>query len=201
MTQTPNQIDTPASTAGQPKSVFVAETALFAALYAALTLLLAPLSFQMVQVRLSDCLIPLSAVFGWPAIAGVTIGCLVANLYAFTASPLALFDVIFGSLANAAASMAAYILRRRPLASTTAATLIITGVVGSYLPLVWPVPGAPQALYYLGVLIGSTISIILIGYPLIHALLRIPLPPHIKIQEPEGEETIPPETPEGPEEQ
>ncbi len=49
-------------------------TAVFAALYAAIVIVLAPISFGPVQLRLADVLIPFSALFGIPAIFGVTLG-------------------------------------------------------------------------------------------------------------------------------
>lgn len=43
-----------------------------AALYAALMMVLAPVSFGPIQLRVADCLIPLSAILGWPVNLGVS---------------------------------------------------------------------------------------------------------------------------------
>ena len=57
--------------------------AVIAALYAAMVIVLAPISFGPVQLRLADILIPLAAIFGLPAVYGVTLGAFVANAYWF----------------------------------------------------------------------------------------------------------------------
>jgi uncharacterized membrane protein len=36
-----------------------------------------------VQLRVADCLIALSALMGWPVVAGVTAGCFLTNAYYF----------------------------------------------------------------------------------------------------------------------
>lgn len=69
--------------------------AVIAAVYVALTVLLAPISFGPVQFRVSEalCVLPF---FTPAAVPGVFIGCLLSNLLC-GASP---FDVVFGSLAT-----------------------------------------------------------------------------------------------------
>ena len=79
---------------------------IFAALYATLVIALAGISFQLVQVRVADALIPLSIVFGWPAVAGVTIGCVISNVV--SPLPSVITDVTLGALANFCASLAAW---------------------------------------------------------------------------------------------
>jgi uncharacterized membrane protein len=77
-------------------STTVTFTAVFAALYAVGVVLLAPISFQVFQVRIADALLPLSILFGWPAILGLTLGAFVANLF----GGLGPVDVVGGTLAN-----------------------------------------------------------------------------------------------------
>ena len=76
--------------------------AVIAALYAALVIVLAPISFGPIQLRVADCLIPLAALLGTPAIIGVSLGAFIGNAYfmQFT-GPI---DVIFGALANLVAA-------------------------------------------------------------------------------------------------
>jgi len=71
------------------KSVSVAQVALFAALYASITYLLAPISFLQIQCRVSCALIPLIAIFGYPCLVGIVLGHFIANLF----SPLGLIDL------------------------------------------------------------------------------------------------------------
>lgn len=76
-----------------------------AAIYAALCLALAPLSYGAVQVRVAEalCLLP---VFGADYIVGVVLGCFLANLIGSTA-----VDVVFGTLATLLACTVTYKLR------------------------------------------------------------------------------------------
>ena len=84
----------------------LALTTIFAALYAGLVIALAGMSFQLIQIRLADALIPLSMVFGWPAVAGVTIGCVISNVV--SPLPSVITDITLGALANFCASLAAW---------------------------------------------------------------------------------------------
>ncbi|MGQ9565478.1 MAG: QueT transporter family protein [Candidatus Bathyarchaeales archaeon] len=77
-----------------------------AALYAVLVVALAGISFQLVQVRVADALIPLSIVLGWPAVVGVTVGCVISNVV--TPMPSVLVDITFGATANFFASALAW---------------------------------------------------------------------------------------------
>ena len=80
-------------------------SAIVAALYAALTLLLAPISYGNLQCRVSEAMTLLPLVM--PAsIPGLFVGCLLANIY--TGSVL---DIIFGSLATLLAAIGTYALR------------------------------------------------------------------------------------------
>jgi len=68
----------------------IAQTAVFAALYYALGLVFQPISFMAIQVRVACALIPLIALFGYPATIGITIGHLAFNLN----SPLGFLDYL-----------------------------------------------------------------------------------------------------------
>ena len=93
------------------KVLFVAQAAIIAALYAALTyaqnMLLPGTTSMAVQFRLSEALTLLS-VFTPAAIPGLTIGCVAANLMNVSVLPL---DMILGSLATLLAAIAMYLLR------------------------------------------------------------------------------------------
>ncbi len=166
----------------QPKTVLLAESAIFAAVYAAITMSLGYLGYGIIQVRISDAMIPLSALFGWPMIIGVTLGAFVANFYSFILfpGPTAILDIMFGPIANLIAAFITYQLRKYPEVGVVLATLIITGIVGTYLPFI---TFEPHFIAYLTVLIGSVISIALVGYFLLFALKRANLPPQFIIRE------------------
>lgn len=74
----------------------VALIAVFAGLYAAGVVLLMPISFGVYQVRVADALLPLSIIFGLPSAIGLSLGCLVANVY----GGLGIIDVVGGTVAN-----------------------------------------------------------------------------------------------------
>jgi len=72
--------------------------AILAALYAVITILTAPLAYGLSQFRLSDALVVLCCfdpALGW----GITLGCLLANLF----STVTALDVVIGTLATALA--------------------------------------------------------------------------------------------------
>ena len=82
---------------------------IFAALYAVGVIFLAPISYSFFQVRLADALLPLSMIFGIPSAIGLSLGCLVSNVY----GGLGLVDIIGGSVANfLACTLAWYVARK-----------------------------------------------------------------------------------------
>lgn len=164
-------------------ALWIAEIIIFVALYFTITFLLAPISFFLpFQVRVSDALIMLSAVFGLPAVYGVSLGCLFANLFPVGYSPNPL-DIVFGSLANLAASYTVYricysrLSRLRIILSSLLSSLIITLIVGSYLPiLILPSLSLWDMIWvgYIGVLPGELIAQSIIGSAMVLALARVP---------------------------
>ena len=75
-------------------TLFLTANAVIAALYAALTIALAPISYGPVQFRVSEALTVLP--FLMPgSVLGITLGCLLANLYTGN-----IMDMIFGTLAT-----------------------------------------------------------------------------------------------------
>jgi len=158
------------------RSRLVAEASLFAALYAVGVLLLAPISFGVLQVRVADALIPLSILFGWPVVAGVTLGNLVANALG---SPFGIVDIVGGTVANLIASYLAMKIaytrfRGSWLLGCTSANVSVSVIVGGYLTWLAQIPlDSPLwELPIVGVLLGSTVSINIAGYLLLKALKR-----------------------------
>jgi len=84
----------------------ITKISLIAAVYAALTIGLAPLSYNFVQLRVSEALTVLPFIMP-ESIIGLFIGCAIANIY----SGLGIYDIIFGSLATL---VAAYFTRKMP---------------------------------------------------------------------------------------
>ena len=95
------------------KNRFIAETAIIAGLYAALTyaqgVLLPGSTTAAVQFRVSEAL-NVFALFTPAAIPGLTIGCVIANLYSIGQGlPL---DMIFGSIATLGATVCIWLMRK-----------------------------------------------------------------------------------------
>ena len=76
-------------------AVKLARAAIIAALYAVLTVVTAPISYGAVQFRIAECLCILAFFFD-EAVVGLTIGCVIANLF----SPSSMLDVVLGSAAT-----------------------------------------------------------------------------------------------------
>ncbi len=79
-------------------------SAMIAAIYVVLTLVFAPISYGMIQVRVSEALMVLPY-FTPAAIPGLFVGCLIANIF----GGLGLPDIVFGSLATL---LSAYIVAK-----------------------------------------------------------------------------------------
>lgn len=88
---------------------YLTSAALVAALYTALTLVAAPISFGPVQIRVSEVLTVLPAVFP-PSIVGLSLGCFLSNLIGFLAglNPLGLIDCLVGTSATLIAALLSY---------------------------------------------------------------------------------------------
>ncbi len=154
----------------------LALTAVFAAIYAVFVIAFAGVSFQLVQVRVADALIPLSILFGWPVALGVTIGCAIAN---FTSPmPSALIDITFGSIANLIASLLAWRIggwkvipkNASEFLGCLSATLVVTFIVGTYLAVLTEME---LWVWWLSIGIGSLVSINIFGYALVQIMKRI----------------------------
>ncbi|WP_066893298.1 QueT transporter family protein [Clostridium nigeriense] len=126
------------------------KTALIAAIYAVLTVILAPISYGPIQFRLSEILV-LFAFIDPIYIIGLTLGCFLANLF----GGLGIMDLIFGTLATflsvSAISLTAKIVSGR----------IISLIISS----LWPT-------IFNGIIIGWMLSYVL-ELPLILTMLQV----------------------------
>jgi hypothetical protein len=147
-------------------------TAVIAALYAALVIVLAPISFGPVQLRVADCLLPLAAPFGWPAVVGVSLGAFIGNAYFFT-GPV---DVVFGALANLVAGYLIFRLRGALLRACLAGSVAVGVIVGGYLWIYFPPPdilGLSLPVWagmMASITLSSVVAVAVIGYTLLQAL-------------------------------
>ena len=152
----------------------IALAAVIAALYAALVIILAPVSFGPIQLRVADCLIPLAALLGWPAVLGVSLGAFIGNAYfmSFT-GPI---DVVLGTVANLVAAAIIFRLRDRLVPACTAGSVAIGVIVGGYLWIYFPPPeimglNLPAWLgMMVSVTLSSLVAVSIIGYMLVQSL-------------------------------
>lgn len=137
-------------------------SAMIAALYAALTLLLAPISYGNLQCRVSEAMTLLPMVLP-QSIPGLFVGCLLANLY--TGS---VWDIVFGSLATLIAAIGTYQLRKKPVLAAMCPVVANGLIVGAVLSVTYAMP---MALTMLEVAIGE-VGAVLIGFVLLAALKK-----------------------------
>ena len=141
-------------------------SAMIAALYAALTLLLAPISYGAIQCRISEAMTLLPILLP-QAIPGLVIGCLVANLL----SPVAIWDVIFGTLATLIAALGTYKLRNKPLLAALCPVVANGVIVGAMLAVFYALP---LWMTMLEVAVGEAVAVAL-GFILLAALRKVDL--------------------------
>jgi len=137
-------------------------SAVIAALYAALTLLLAPISFGPLQLRLSEAMTLLPMILP-QAIPGLFVGCLIANLYTGM-----LTDIVFGSLATLIAAIGTYLLRKKPILAAACPVVSNGVIVGLVLALSI---NLPIPLTMAEVALGE-IGAVLIGFIILGAMKR-----------------------------
>ncbi len=148
----------------------LAVVTVFAALYAVGVVFLAPISFGIVQVRVADAMLPLAMIFGLPGALGLSLGCLVSNVF----GGLGIVDIVGGASANLVACTLAWYIGRKGRSAqrflgTVAITVTVGLIVGGYLSWLLQVP---LEISLLGVLIGEMIAVNLIGFPLEEAIRR-----------------------------
>jgi uncharacterized membrane protein len=174
----------------------IAQAGVIAAVYAALTLIVLQLPGQLgwglIQFRPSEAVTVL-ALFTPAAIPGLAIGAALANLFnVAVAGPMALLDVVFGSLATLLGAVWTWRLRRRTGLALAGPVVANALIVPAYLPFMLAamgVRGVPflgigegsawPAVYAAGVVtvgISEAVVVYGIGWPLAVALRRLGLP-------------------------
>lgn len=146
---------------------------IMASTYALLTVLLGPLGYSWIQVRISEALTPLPYLFGFSAVLGLTLGVVIANVF----SPIGLPDLVFGPILTLLAAILSWKLNfgRRSMACLYPVIVNAFGV-SAYIAGFYGVP------YEMGVLsigIGEFIAVFLLGYPLLRAIERVEWSPDI----------------------
>ncbi len=137
----------------------IASNAIVAALYFVITVVTAPFSYGMIQVRIAEALV-LLCFFRKDYTIGVTIGCFLANLFSTMPNPI--LDMIFGTLATLISCLAISFMKRL-LIATIFPVIANAFVVGAELYFMLQEP------FWLSVLfvgIGEIIAVTVLGYAL-----------------------------------
>lgn len=144
----------------------VVRVSAIAALYAAITIVFAPLSYGVIQVRISEALTVLPFIFP-ESVLGLFVGCLLANIY----GGLGFIDIVFGSLATL---LAAYFTSKMPhaLLAPLPPVLINAVVVACVLKYVLGYPFL-LSMFYVG--LGEFLACYFLGLPLLYLLKRYKL--------------------------
>ena len=142
---------------------FLTRSAIIAALYISVSLLVAPIASGLFQCRISEALTVLPY-YSASAIPGLTIGCLLFNFISGAPAP----DILFGSLATLLAAVATWGIRRLRLPKWLAPmpSVILNGlIVGAILTYVYKI-GVTYAVAALYVALGQLVACYALGYPL-----------------------------------
>jgi uncharacterized membrane protein len=137
--------------------------AIIAALYAGLTLVLAPISYAAIQVRVSEALTILP-LFCWEAVPGLAIGCFLANI------PMGIWDMLIGTLATLLAAICTRLVKK--IWFGVIPPVIFNAFLVPIIFLTIPGMDSPYMLNVLTVGLGELIAVTGAGIPLYFALKR-----------------------------
>lgn len=104
---------------------YLTRAAMIAAVYAALTVALAPISFGAVQFRVAEALTVLPMCMA-EAVPGLAIGCLVANIL----GGATIMDIVFGAVATLLAAIVTRHFRNRPVIAMASPVVFNSLIVG-----------------------------------------------------------------------
>ncbi len=151
--------------------------ALIGALYAAATYLSSAfgIAYGPLQFRFSEVLTVLS-VLSPAAVPGLTVGCIIGNI----ASPMGVWDIIFGSAATFIAALAAYKARNikagtLPLLSIIMPVIFNAVIIGAELAFLMPSSGSGLTAFLINagqVALGEAVVCLAGGIPLYYAIKK-----------------------------
>ncbi len=144
---------------------YLVQAAIIAAIYASLTILLMPVSYGIMQVRLAEALTVLPALTP-AAIPGLFIGCFAANML----GPYGIADAVSGSAASLIAALFSYMLRNKPLLVPLPPVVANGIIIGGMLHFVYALP-VPLYACILWVALGELLACYGAGYFLLKYLL------------------------------
>lgn len=174
------------------RTTYIAQAGVIAAVYAAFTLLVLQMPSQLgwgpIQLRVSEAITVLALVTP-AAIPGLALGSLAANSFMVAQiGPVALLDVVFGSLATLIGAAWSWRFRERRALALAGPVVSNALIVPAYLPAMlmglgfYRIPlvgldleGSWLAMYIFGVVcvgVGQAVVVYALGWPLLSALER-----------------------------
>lgn len=148
-------------------AIALTRTACVTALYYAMTVLLQPISYGVFQFRISEALTMLPLLFP-EAIAGLALGCLLANI----TSPFGILDMLLGAAITLAAAILTRIIKKPFVAPLP--PILLNALL---LPLILLISGSDVG-YFLtaaSLLVSQALVIYGLGLPLYFGLKRCSL--------------------------
>jgi len=150
----------------KPVTKFLTFSAVIAAIYAALTVLLAPISYGPMQVRIAEAMTVLPYAFP-QAIPGLYIGCMVANIW----GGFGPIDIFGGSAITLVAAALTHWLRRfdKPWLAPFPPVVLNALGVGYYLHILTEMPLWISIGW---VALGQAIACFVLGLPLLYTIKK-----------------------------
>lgn len=145
-------------------TIYFVQAGIIAALYVAITMLFAPISSGVMQVRISEMLTVLPF-FTEAAIPGLAIGCFIANIVVGCTA----LDVVAGTMATLVAAFITFKIKNKWFAPLP--SVILNGVIIGLIQ--GPLMGFPTFFAILYVAAGQAVSCYALGLPLLLALDKV----------------------------
>jgi len=142
---------------------------IIAALYAALTLGFQAISYGAVQFRVSEAMTLLPVLFP-EAVAGLTVGCLISNLF----NPLGatIYDIVFGTLATFLAAVLTSRMRGNVWLKALPPVICNAVIVGLVLTYAYGIDVLWMNIFTVG--LGEAVVCYVLGVPLVKVLAKQP---------------------------
>ena len=152
---------------------FITKVGIIAALYTALTISFAPISYGPIQIRVSEALTVLPFISS-AAIPGLFLGCFLANIY----GPVGLYDIFLGSLCTLVAAFLTNLLAktRKPIFAPIPPIFINAFGIGYILVFLAKPPDYSYSYWgtVLFIALGEIAACFILGYPLLRFILKNP---------------------------
>jgi uncharacterized membrane protein len=153
------------------RSKEIALIAVYAALYAALVIVLGAFSYGPIQIRIADTMLAAVPILGIAGVLGHTLGVFIANIF----STVGVVDLL-NTIPSFAMSFVVYYVYKRTkndysvIGTCVAYSFVIGTTVGWMLSAVYQLPLLITIAY---VIIGNLIATVLLGWPLFKLLKKI----------------------------